>query len=140
MGDSDHIVEIDESCFRHSAKYGRGRKPEKEIWVLGLIDRNSEPSVSYLEVVEDRFAETLLAIIQTVCLPGITIYSDCWAAYKRIQERLGFEHPCVNHSDRRHRFVSADGIHAQRIESHWNKCKTRLTSMKGLYAHLIPGF
>ena len=140
LGGFNHIVEIDESCFRHSAKYGRGRKPEKEIWVFGLIDRNSEPSVSYLEVVEDRSAETLLPIIQAVCLPGTIIYSDCWAAYKRIQERLGFEHRCVNHSDRRHRFVSADGIHTQRIESYWNKCKTRLKSMKGLYAHLIPGF
>ena len=140
LGGSNYIVEIDESCFRHSVKYGRGRKPEKEIRVFGLIDRNSEPSVSYLEVVEDPSAETLLLILQTVCLPGITIYSDCWAAYKRIQERLGFEHRCVNHSDRRYRFVSVDGIHAQRIESHWNKCKTRLKSMKGLYAHLIPGF
>ena len=102
LGDSNHIVEIDESCFRHSAKYERSRRSEKEIWVFGLIDRNSESFVSYLEVVEDRTAQTLLLIIQAVCKPDTTLYSDCWAAYKRIQKRLGFDHRCVNHSDRRH--------------------------------------
>ena len=118
LGENNHIIEIDESCFRHSAKYGRGRKPEKEIWVFGLIDRHSEPTVSYLEVVENRSAETLLLIIKAVCLPGTVINSDSWAAYSSIQDRLGFEHHIVNRSDRKHRFISTDGIHTQLIESH----------------------
>ena len=86
---------------------------QKEIWVFGLIDRNSDPSSSYLEVFEDQSAATLLPITQAIFFHGITIYSDCWATYKRIHERFGFEHRCVNHSDRRHRVVSADGIHTQ---------------------------
>ena len=33
-------VEMDESCFRHSSKYGRGRAPEGEVWVFGMVDRS----------------------------------------------------------------------------------------------------
>ena len=76
LGGEGNIVEIEKGCFRHSAKYGRGRKTNKQIWVFGLIDRKLEPNASYLEPVETRSTETLLPIIQSVCLAGTVIYSD----------------------------------------------------------------
>ena len=121
-------IEIDESCFRHKSKFGRGRQPDRELWVFGMADRSHSSSISYMEVVENRSEENLLPIIEVIVTPGIvaTIHSDCWAAYNRICERLGHHHFRVNHSDRRHNFIAPDGIHTQGIESHWNKWKSYL--------------
>ena len=115
---NNHVIEIDQSCFRHSAKYGRERKSEKEIWVFSLIDRQSESKVSYFEVVENRSSDTLLPIIQAICLPAIVIHSDNWVSYLIIWEQLGFEHHMVNHSNRKHRFIFTNEIHTQLIKSY----------------------
>ena len=87
----DVPIEIDESCFRHKSKLGRGKQPDREPWVFGMVDRSHSHSISYMEVVENRSEETLLPIIESVVTPDIiaTIHSDCWAAYNRIYERLG---------------------------------------------------
>ena len=121
-------IEIDESCFRHKSKFGRGRQPDREPWVFGMVDRSHNPFISYVEVIENRSEETLLPIIEAVVTPGIvaTIHSDCWAAYNQIYESLGHHHLRVNHSDRRHRFIAPDGTHTQGIASHWNRWKSYL--------------
>ena len=64
-------------------------------------------------IVPDRSANTLLPIINRVCRPGTVIYSDEWAAYRQIQERLGFAHEAVNHSVC---FVDPNtGVHTQNV-------------------------
>jgi hypothetical protein len=49
--------------------------------------------------VEKQNVDTLLTLIQFYILPGTTIVSDCWKAYRRI-DRLpgGYTHLTVNHS------------------------------------------
>ena len=72
-------TEINESCFRYKSKFGRGRQPDRELWVFEMVDRSHSPSISYMEVVENRSEETLLPIIEAVVTPGIvaTIHFDC---------------------------------------------------------------
>ena len=53
-------------------KYSRG-KPVKEDWVFG-VERGSNRC--FLEVVEDRFYETLVPLIQKYIEPGTTIISE----------------------------------------------------------------
>ena len=59
-------IEIDEPCFRHMSKFIRGRQPDRELWIFGMVDRSHSPSISYMEVVENRSEETLLPIIESV--------------------------------------------------------------------------
>jgi len=81
-------------------------------------------------IVPDRSANTLLPIINRVCRPGTVIYSDEWAAYRQIQERLGFAHEAVNHSVC---FVDPNtGVHTQNVESYWAKIKQKIKAMKGV--------
>jgi hypothetical protein len=48
---------------------------------------------------QDRIAETLLPIIQKYILPGTTIISDGWSAYKRIGELSErYIHMVIKHS------------------------------------------
>ena len=93
-----------------------------------MVDRYYSPSFYYIEVVENRFEETLLSIIESVVTPDIvaTIHFDCWPAYNRIYERLRHNHFRVNHSDRRHKFIVPGGTRTQGVESHWNKWKSYL--------------
>ena len=37
LGGEGKVVEIDEMCLT-STKYGRGRRPEEEVWVLGMVE------------------------------------------------------------------------------------------------------
>ena len=32
------------------------------------------------------------------------------------------------------------GVHTQNIESYWNRCKTKIKSMKGVRRHMLPGY
>ena len=43
--------------------------------MYGMVDCTQSPGVSYLECVPNRRAETLLSIIQRVCLPSTITYS-----------------------------------------------------------------
>lgn len=51
--------------------------------------------------------------------------SDEWAAYRRINSALGYEHHTVNHSEN---FVHPDNrdVHTQTIESTWNRLRVFL--------------
>lgn len=107
------VVEIDESCFKHSTTARCKSQPER--WVFGFYER--EGKRNYMEVVTKRTASILLPIIQTICEPGTTIVSDQWPAYNKLAE-LGFPHYTVDHS----RFFvnpSSREIHTQNIELSW---------------------
>ncbi|XP_071965519.1 uncharacterized protein [Antedon mediterranea] len=131
LGGPGVVVQIDESCFSHSRKNGRGRAPEREMWVFGLVDTTTKPARGYLQFVEDRSAATLLPIIEDKTRPGTIIHSDMWAAYRQVVAIPGIaEHRTVNHS--RHFVNPIDGTHTQNVESYWNKAKSKLKAMKGV--------
>ena len=82
-----------------------------------------------MEIVENRGAEILLPIIQSVVRPGSIVHSDEWRSYRQIQGRTGLSHRTVNHSIN---FVEPiTGVHTQNIESYWNVKKTLIKKMRG---------
>ena len=113
MGKLRGVVEIDESCFKHSTTSKSKTQPDK--WVFGFFER--ERKRNYMEVVSKRTAGVLLPIIEKVCEPGTTIISDQWPAYNKLAE-IGFPHYTVDHS---RFFVNPNSreIHTQNIELSW---------------------
>lgn len=134
MGGEGQIVEIDESHFV-KVKHHRGKDLRRPaVWVFGIYERATTHCVFC--IVPSRDATTLLNVIYKHVLPGTTIYSDCWSAYRRIQKLdAGFVHKQVNHDLC---FVDAHtGAHTNGIESSWNSAKTHLKNMRGVNrAHL----
>ena len=119
IGGPGFTVEIDESKFG-KRKYHRGRKVDG-AWVFGGICR--ETKECFLEVVEDRSANTLIPILCKYVQPGTLVLSDCWKSYSKLSEE-GYIHRTVNHSIE---FVnSEDGTHTNTIESTWRAVKTSL--------------
>jgi len=115
------IVQIDESKFG-KRKHNRGR-PIDGVWVFGgILERESNPPKCFFLPVEDRKASTLIPIIKQWILPGTTVLSDGWKAYKSL-EAEGFVHQTVNHSLN---FVSLSDTHTNNIESHWHALKKSL--------------
>ena len=72
IGGPGTVVEIDELKFG-KRKYNRGRAINGQ-WVFGGIERGT--TKSFMVVVEDRSASTLLPIIQQYIRPGTLIISD----------------------------------------------------------------
>jgi ISXO2-like transposase domain len=119
IGGEDIIVEIYESKF-HNPHTNDPRINARVGWVFGGVERTAERHV-FVERVEDRSADTLLAVIRRRVRPGSIILSDCWSAYDNIQAELGLEHWQVNHS---HTFVDPlTGAHTNTIEGTWHGLK-----------------
>ena len=119
LGGPGRIVQIDESLFAHKPKYHRGRAPQSEIWVFGMADCTSNPTVGFMQIVDRRNAETLLPIIQRHILPGSIVYSDQWAAYNRVGNIAGLEHHTVNHT--LHFVDPVTGVHTHLDEFMWRE-------------------
>ena len=123
IGGPGTIVEIDESKFG-KRKYNRGRWIEGH-WVFGGIQRGT--TKSFMVVVPDRTAATLLPIIQQYIHPGTLIISDEWRAYCQIPS-LGYTHQTVNHSVN---FVDpATGAHTNSVEG-YSSCVKRQLRKRG---------
>ena len=119
----------------HIIQNHRGRAPEEEICVFGMVDISHNPALGYMEIVPRRDAATLLPIIQANVLAGTTIHSDEWAAYNRVQSLPGIaSHETVNHS--LHFVDPVTGIHTQHI----NRVKIKMKKMKGCHAEHLPGY
>jgi transposase-like protein len=117
IGGQNIVVEIDE-CKIGKRKYNRGHTVEG-CWVIGGVERTPSRKV-FIEVVQNRSAETLLEVIQRCVLPGSTVHTDLWRGYMHLPA-LGFLHRTVNHSIE---FVNAtDGTHTNSIEGTWNGLK-----------------
>jgi len=76
-------VERERSFQINESKFGKHkylcRHHVEGQWVFGGIENNSRKC--FLFMVEKRYEQTLLLIIQTWIKPGTTIISDCWKAY-----------------------------------------------------------
>ena len=106
--------------------------------LFGMAACTSNLALGFMQIVDRRNAEMLLPIIQRHFLPGSIVYSNQWAAYNRVGNIAGLEHHTVNHTLR---FVDpVTGVHTQNIESYWNRCKTKIKSMKGIRRHMLPGY
>jgi hypothetical protein len=97
IGGPGHVVQIDESLVSAPKRTINGHaRPMRERWVFGGIDQTTKEA--FLVEVPRRDANTLLPIIQQRVLPGTTIWSDQWAAYRRLPAVTGMGHATVNHS------------------------------------------
>ena len=130
------IVEIDESKFV-KRKYHRGKARRCEDWVVGGICR--EKGKVFMRVVKNRSRETLQEIIAQYVAPGSIIFTDCWAAYKDLENMpdKDYLHFTVNHSKE---FVNNEtGCHTNTIEGTWAHCK-RATPKLGLQRDFLDGY
>jgi len=117
------IMQIDESVMV-KAKYHRGRQLwEKQWWVFGVYDL--EQKVGHIELVQQWDAATLLPIIQKVVAPGLTYWSDEWAAYWQLSF-LGYSHQRDNHSEN---FKDPqNSMCTNHVEAYWCAMKRRFKS------------
>ena len=73
-----HLLLLINECVA-VGKYNKGRK-KVGVWVFGGVERGTKRC--FLVPVPNRTRPTLLAIIKEWILPGTTIISDEWGAYK----------------------------------------------------------
>ena len=128
LGGTGRIVQVDESLFSHSVKGHRGRPPNQQVWVFGIVDVSVQPALGYMQIVDRRDSATLLPIISNVVAAGSIVHSDEWSSYRAIQSQLGLTHRTVNHSIE---FVTPSGVHTNNLESYWNRAKMKIKVMRG---------
>ena len=68
-----------------------------EDWVLAGFERETTRCFIVPCPGGKRTAAVLLPLIQRWVLPGTTIYTDGWRAYKQLPD-LGYTHSWVNHT------------------------------------------
>ena len=92
----------------------------------------------FLVEVEHRDAATLLPLIQQYIRPGSVVFSDEWAAYRRITQTTGMKHQTVNHSI--HFVDPATGAHTQGVEGMWSCCKRLLREERAMHSNLFETY
>jgi len=128
IGGPGHIVQIDESLISKAKRAVNARaRPVAERWVFGGIDTTT--SEAFLVEVPQRDAATLLPVLQQHVLPGTTVWSDQWAAYRQIPQVTGLPHQTVNHS--LHFVNPATGVNTNTVENMWRCAKDKFKRMHG---------
>ena len=103
-----------------------------------MVDTKQTPALVVMTMVARRDAATLLPIIRRHVRPGTIVWSDEWAAYRRIQQQTpATQHQRVNHSLH---FVPTMGVHTQNVESYWNRVKTKFKRMKGVQETMLASY
>ena len=126
IGGPGKTVQIDETliCRR---KFNVGRMLN-QVWVFGGVcidDKNF-----FCIVIPNRKIDVLEKEIRNYILPGTTIVSDCWKAYKFLDECDGYEHLSVNHSKN---FINPDNYaNTQTIERMWLELKQINKKYRGI--------
>ena len=141
-------MQIDKSLFWHKPEtfvYAitlmemqnhRGCPPQQQIWVFGMCDTSQSPALGVMRIVPDRSAWTLLPIMQQHLRSRITLHSDEWAAYSRVQQLTAVStHGVVNHS--LHFVDPATGVHTQNVESY---VKMKFKRMKGVHETMLNSY
>ena len=117
LGGPNKTVEIDES------KFGRRKHGKGEQWVFGGVERES--GKTFLVPVQDRTADTLMAVISDWVEPGTTVVSDYSVAYRDL-EAHGYTHETVH---RTIGFVDQQtGAHINTIHSTFGHVKAYLNA------------
>lgn len=136
LGGEGIICQADESCFSAKRKNGVG-KTTKQIWVFGIVDTSTTPARPFMTVVPNRTAETLIPIIEKVCLPGTIIHTDGAKVYTKLSSQK-FTHESVNHKTN---FVDPiTKAHTQNVESLWGASKARIVAMHGAYKAVLQEY
>ena len=132
IGGPGVIVEIDESKFG-KRKYNRGRRVEGK-WVVGGIESKGHGDGMFFVTVNRRNRKTLHKVIKEHVRPGTIIRTDMWRGYLGLEDIPGknYRHETVNHSEA---FVTAAGVHTQRIESMWRVLKRLALPRTGARPH-----
>jgi IS1 family transposase len=121
-------VQADETAIGNR-KYNRGKRVRKRgvVWVAGCVEVGPNGSSRlFCNVVLDRKAESLAAVMKPLLRTGAVFTTDSWRAYqKMIADRDDVEHRQVNHTKE---FVTKDGDHTNHIESMWRVLKKELRS------------
>ena len=132
LGGFGKIVEMDESHFAGTQKYGKGRVlgvdpwQDWHKWVFGLSLRGSQDCV--LKTVDNsRSRSIVVPLINENCADGTIFCSDGWKAYVNLPDHIELEDTsifAVNHSKN---YVDPEsGAHTQSIERLWRDCKNYL--------------
>jgi transposase-like protein len=115
------IVEIDEA-FVSKGEMNRwtrwGGITTRKAPILGMIERGGRVIIV---PIPDRKRETLHDIIRNHIEPGSTIYTDGWAAYRKLTD--DFFHDYVEHSS--HEYVRGQ-VHTNTIENVWRFLKSSI--------------
>ena len=74
---------------------GVGRLPTRSLWVLGMLDVQYSPPRPVLQVVCDRTAQTLCAVVENTVIHGSTVVTDGWRSYAGLA--ASYNHRTVNH-------------------------------------------
>ena len=128
IGGPGHVVQIDESAVSSAKAAANGRARQfRQRWVFGGIDKATDEA--FLVEVDRRDAATLLPIIQQHILPGSTVWSDQWAAYRQLTPVTGLPHAAVNHS--LHFVDPGTGVNTNGIENLWKCAKDKFKRMHG---------
>ena len=106
-------------------KAATGRGPVDMAKVIGIRDR--ETNTVRAKVIESADGPTLKGFVRANTMPGATVYTDEWPAYKGMPE---FRHEAVNHSVSE--FVRGQAS-TNGIESFWSVLKR---AHKGVYHKL----
>ena len=115
IGGVGKIVEFDETLLV-KRKFHRGRVLSGQKWVVVGIERG-EKTHYFVEYVPHRDRASLLPVITRCILPGTTIITDDWGAYRRLcryTSNMEYNHFVVVHA---RNFVDpTTGAHTQNVE------------------------
>ncbi|CAF1298012.1 unnamed protein product, partial [Didymodactylos carnosus] len=67
-------------------------------WIFGIAQPTKDGHEVRFFHVQRRNRQTLVQIIWKHVVPGTTVWSDEWAAYKNLQTQYGYDHQTVNYS------------------------------------------
>ena len=125
LGGPKKTVQIDEAVFR-KRKYHRGA-PKQTVWIFGMVEVEA-PGFSriLLTRVDNRTRWCLIPLICRHVLPGTTIISDEWSAYKTLDIMSDYRHLTVNHSKTFKDPIT--GVTTNKIEGAWAHLRRFLPS------------
>ena len=112
-------------------QYNRGRRPQRDVWVFGVIMTEYSPAKGYFTIVDRRDAASLCPIIEQCLLPGSEVHTDDWGAYRNLAHLPNVRrHKVVVHAC--HFIDPRTGVHTQEVESCWSRLKFGLKRKKGI--------
>jgi len=121
-------VEIDESIFSHFTQKIEGGKKRKPVWVIGMIDTNTQEI--RVSVIDNRNKESLNKEIVNNVKSGTKIITDAFDGYNDLND-LGYVHEILNKSE--------EGLgKGEKVTSHIESVWYQLKDFAGIYKRAVP--